>query len=303
MTGTRDQSRPDGDWNHLFAGVNDLNMHYVREGHGQPLILLHGWPEFWWGWHRNIPALATRFDVIAPDLRGFGDTRDTSARPAGPDTHARDIMAFADALGLDRFGLVAHDVGAYVAQHIAQLTPERLTGLFFFNGPYPGIGRRWVDPDHVKEIWYQSFNQQLLAPELVGHSRETCRLYFDNLLRHWSHAPGAFDGQIEHFVDNFMKPGNLEGGFAWYRATHAARMALVRHGAPVLPKIEVPSRFYWGRHDPVILCAWMDRLPEYFAEPEAEIAEGAGHFVHFETPEPANKRVIEFFSRSADRTS
>jgi hypothetical protein len=66
------------------------------------------------------------------------------------------------------------------------------------------------------------------------------RTFFDGMLRHWSHVPSAFDGQIEHFVDNFMKPGNLEGGFAWYRATHAARMALVRDGAPVLPKIEVP---------------------------------------------------------------
>src|SRR5258708_38257285 len=108
MTGTRDQSRPDGDWNHLFAEIND--MHYVREGHGQPLILLHGWPEFWWGRHRNIPALATRFDVIAPDLRGFGDTHDTRARHAEPVTHARTIMAFPDALSLDRLGRVARHV-------------------------------------------------------------------------------------------------------------------------------------------------------------------------------------------------
>jgi len=205
-------------------------------------------------------------------------------------------LAFADALGLNRFGLVAHDVGAYVAQQIARLAPLRLTGLFFFNGPYPGICRRWVDPDHVKEIWYQSFNQQPWAPVLVGHSRETCGVFFQSMLRHWSHVPSAFDGQIEHFVDNFVKPGNLEGGFAWYRATQAARMALVRDGAPAPPKIEVPSRFYWGRHDPVILCAWMDRFPEYFSEPEVEIAEGAGHFIHFETPGAANIRVIEFFA-------
>lgn len=297
MSEPRDLSRPDGDWNHQRAKVNDLDMHYVREGQGKPLILLHGWPEFWWGWHRNIPALAARFDVTIPDLRGFGDTREASVSPAGPDVHAQDVLAFADALGLDRFGLVAHDVGAYVAQQIARLAPARLTGLFFFNCPYPGIGRRWVDADQVKEIWYQSFNQRPWAQELIGHSRETCRIYFENMLRHWSHAPNAFDGQIDHFVDNFMKPGNLEGGFAWYRATHAARMALVRDGAPALPKIKAPSRFYWGRHDPVIPCAWMDRLPEYFEDPEREIAEDAGHFVHFETPEAANARVIEFFSR------
>jgi pimeloyl-ACP methyl ester carboxylesterase len=113
MTGTRDRSRPDANWNHQIAEVNDFNTHYVREGHGQPLILFRGWPEFWRGWHRNIPALTTRFDVIASDLRGFGDTRDRGARPAGPDAHARDIMTFADVLGLDRFGLVAYDVGEH----------------------------------------------------------------------------------------------------------------------------------------------------------------------------------------------
>jgi pimeloyl-ACP methyl ester carboxylesterase len=293
----RDLSRPGGDWNHQRLRVHGLDVHFVREGQGRPLLLLHGWPEFWWSWHRNIPVIAAHFDVIAPDLRGFGDTREIANVPAAADIHARDILALTDTLGLARFGLVAHDVGAYVAQTIARQAPERLTGLFFFNGPYPGIGRRWVDADHVKEIWYQSFNQLPWAPKLVGHDRETCRIYFEGMLRHWSHAPGAFDGQIEYFVDNFMKPGNLDGGFAWYRASHAARMALVRDGAPTLPKITVPSRFFWGRHDPVIPCAWMDRLPEYFETPQMEIAEGAGHFVHFESPDAANTRVIDFFKR------
>ncbi|KFC69260.1 putative hydrolase or acyltransferase of alpha/beta superfamily protein [Bosea sp. LC85] len=297
MSTKRDLSRPDGNWNHHSVRIDDLDMHLVREGQGQSLILLHGWPEFWWGWHRNIPALAAHFDVIAPDLRGFGQTRVRGPEHAGADTHARDILALADALGLRRFGLVAHDVGSYVAQQVARLSPDRLSGLFFFNCPYPGIGRRWVDPEQVQEIWYQSFNQQPWAAQLVGHTRETCRIYFEGILRHWVHAQGALDGLIEHFVDNFMQPGNIESGFAWYRATNASRMALVRDGAPAMPKIEVPSRFYWGRHDPIIRCAWMDRLSEYFASPILEIAEGAGHFVHLETPGPSNTRIIEFFSR------
>ena len=296
MNEQRDLSRPDGDWNHQRAMVDGLDIHFVREGNGPPLFLLHGWPEFWWSWHRNIPALSAHFDVIAPDLRGFGDTREIADEPAGAAVHARDVLLLADALGLERFGLVAHDVGAYVAQTIARQAPDRLTGLFFFNGPYPGIGRRWVDPDQVKEIWYQSFNQLPWAAKLVGRDRETTRIYFEGMLRHWSHAPGAFDGQIEHFVDNFRKPGNLDGGFAWYRASHSARMALVRDGAPEVPKITVPSRFFWGRHDPVIPCKWMDRLNEYFENPSTEIAEGAGHFVHFELPAMANTRIIEFFS-------
>lgn len=291
----RDLSRPDGDWNHGFETVGDLRMHYVREGSGAAVFLLHGWPEFWWSWHRVLPTLAERLDVVAPDLRGFGDTVSRSGKRSEPptaDVHAADIVGLADALGIDRFAVVSHDVGAYVAQQIARSYPDRLTRLFFFNGPYPGIGRRWVDAGHVREIWYQSFNQLSWAPELIGHSRETCRIYFRNMIEHWSHAPGAFEGQIDHWVDNFMKPGNIEGGFAWYSASHPARMALIRDGAPDLPRIETPSRFYWGRHDPIIPCAWTDRLADYFKDPVVEIAEGAGHFVHMEMPAEASDRIL-----------
>jgi pimeloyl-ACP methyl ester carboxylesterase len=292
-----DRTRPDGSWNHRFLDLPDARIHYVDQGSGPPILLLHGWPEFWWTWHRNIPELERSFRVIAPDLRGFGQSTLTTqgSPPAGPEVHAQDVLALADALGIERFGLVSHDVGAYVAQVLARKHPERLSGLFFFNAPYPGIGRRWVDASHVREIWYQSFQQLPWAAKLVGSSRETCRIYFENMLRHWSHAPDAFDGQIEHWVDNFMRPGNIEGGFAWYAATHDARMALVAHGAPSLPPIGVRSRFFWGRHDPVIRAAWMDRLGEYFVNPSLEVAEHAGHFVHFESAEQANRRVAEFF--------
>lgn len=292
---------PNGAWNHNYTEINGVRVHYVREGQGAPIFLLHGWPEFWWTWHRNIPALEAEFDIVAPDLRGFGDSRpsESDAKVApGPNVHAADIIALADELGIRRFGLVSHDVGAYVAQGIARTAPDRVSGLFFLNVPYPGIGRRWVEPDQVREIWYQSFHQQPWAPDLVGHNRETCRIYFENMLRHWSHAEKSFDGQIDHWVDNFMKPGNIEGGFAWYSATHPARMALVRDGAPALPKITTPTRVFWGRHDPIIRVAWVDRLRDYFDDIEVEIAEGAGHFVHFEMPSETNARIIEFFRKT-----
>src|SRR6516164_10572820 len=123
----------------------DLVVNFLREGSGPPLVLLHGWPEFCRSWKKNITALAARFDVIAPDLRGFGDTRRKDGKPAEKTTAgllSADLTAFLDALGLSRVGIVSHDVGAYVAQTFARFSPDRVAALFFFNCPYPGVGSR-----------------------------------------------------------------------------------------------------------------------------------------------------------------
>ena len=78
------------DWNHQYAELSDLRVHYVRHGRGMPIILQHGWPEFWYTWHKNIPVLAENFDIIAPDLRGFGD----SDKPSG----VSDVQDYVDDL-------------------------------------------------------------------------------------------------------------------------------------------------------------------------------------------------------------
>ena len=139
------------DWNHQFIDVNGIRMHYVRSGRkgAPPLLLLHGWPEFWYTYHKIIPALSAHYDVIAPDLRGFGQTD----KPAGSalssyrlEDHADDMLALIKALNLGPVGIVSHDVGAMVTQAIAQRAPDKLRGLFFFNCPYPCIGARWCAP-------------------------------------------------------------------------------------------------------------------------------------------------------------
>jgi pimeloyl-ACP methyl ester carboxylesterase len=287
-------------WNHRDLDVNGIRVHYVRHGEGLPLVLLHGWPEFWFTWRKNILSLARDFDVVAPDLRGFGD----SGKPGLPDPPSdllgdfvEDLRGLADALGFDEFGVVSHDVGAYVAQAFARRYPERLSGLFFFNCPYPGIGERWAEADHVNEIWYQSFNQQPWAASLVGENRETCETYIRHFLDHWSHEPGLFDEDIDAWVDNFMKPGNLQGGFNWYISTNESRIELIRNGPPKLPKIEIPTRVLWGVADKVLKVEWADRLGDYFSDYGFEPAPGAGHFVHYERPELANREIVAFFSR------
>lgn len=284
---------PDG----RLVAAGGLRVHYHRAGAGPALVLLHGWPEFAATWMHTLPALADAFDVVAPDLRGFGRTRAMDdARPAPePGLLAADLAALLDALGIARAGIVSHDLGSAVAQAFARAHPERVSGLFFFNCLYPGIGRRLGAPDHLKETWYQYFNRLPLAEALVGRDRDACRLFIGHFLSHWAHDPHAFDDVLEMWVDNFMQPGVLEGGFDWYRATAALRLRTIREEDPP-PPIAAPTRVLWGASDPVMPAAWADRIPAFFPDATVDIVADAGHFVHFEQPARAGAEIRAFFT-------
>ncbi len=284
----------------LSLPANGITVHVARAGSGRPLLLLHGWLEFWLTWAPCMRRLQDRFQLLAPDLRGFGASDKPTTGPsraAGPEVHAADAVALLDHLKIARVGVVGHDVGAYVAQALAREHPERIAGLFFFNCPHAGIGRRWAEVSHLIEIWYQSFHQMPWAAELVGSSRQACRIYIGHFLRHWARDPHAFDADLEAWVENFMRPGNLQGGFDWYLSAARARAAVIREEVPPMPRIELPTRVMWGRHDPILKAEWVDRLPEFFQDPEITIAEDAGHFVQYETPDAAAAAIVAFFER------
>jgi pimeloyl-ACP methyl ester carboxylesterase len=281
---------------HSRVQANGASFHVVQTGHGEPLLLLHGWPEFWLTWEPVMARLTDRYTLIAPDLRGFGDS-DKPSGPFGPDSHASDLVALLDALHIARTGVVAHDVGGAALLALARKAPERLAGLFFFGFVYPGIGPRMGAPDRLIEIWYQFFNQMEFAPALVGASRETCQAYFSHFLRHWAHRKDAFDDVLPAFIDNFMKPGNLEGGFAHYRGSHAGRLAILKGEAPQLPPIIIPTCVRWQDHDPVFPYAWTDRLGETFTNLDLAPFPNVGHFPHREDPDHAATEIAAFFHR------
>ena len=216
----------------------DLDMTYHRSGDGPALLFLHGWPEWSAIWRKNPPVLAQDFTVIAPDLRNFGNSRGAEARDVSH--YVDDIEALADHLNLDTFGLVGHDVGGFLAQDYARRNPDRLAGLFFFDCPHFGIGKRWVEGGQLREIWYQSFHQLPLALELVGASRESCRRYFQHFLSHWAGTPDAFDHALDEWTDNFMKPGNLAGGFRWYACANERRLKAMENDMAE-PPIDIPA--------------------------------------------------------------
>ena len=281
---------------HLTVRAKDAAFHVARTGHGPPLLLLHGWPEFWLTWEPVMARLADRFTLYAPDLRGFGDS-DKPGGPHGPDAHAADMLALMDALGLKQAGIVGHDVGGGLMQPLARAAPSRIAGLFFFDFVHPGIGPRMAEPDRLNNIWYQSFNQLEIAPQLVGANRETCRAYIGYFLKHWSFREHAFDDVLEAFVDNFLKEGNLAGGFAYYRAAHAGRIRMLKGEAPLLAPIDLPTCIRWAEHDPLFPYAWTDRLGETFTNLDLSMFADVGHFAHREDPDRAASEIAAFFER------
>ncbi len=289
-----------GKLEHLTIPMNGAILHATRTGAGAPLVLLHGWPEAGFTWEPVMERLASRFTLIAPDLRGFGES-DKPSGPFGPEDQAADIAALIRSLGLGPVGIVAHDVGASVAQALARSHPELLAGLFFFNFVYLGIGDRFNRPGHLRSVWHTYFNQSELAPRLLRASPDGVRLYVAHWLESWSHRKDAFGpATVDAFVRNMERPGNLEGGFTYYK-TVAEQRAREADGTAPPPPITLPTCVRWTECDPALDIAWTDRLGEFFTDLDFAPFPQAGHFPHHEDPDRAAAEIAGFFERLALR--
>ncbi|MCM0018694.1 MAG: alpha/beta hydrolase [Tagaea sp.] len=281
----------------------DLRVRYWDEGSGRPVLLLHGWPESCLTFRKNVPELARHVRVIAPDIRGFGRSRRHDGKAderIDAETAAADMIALLDALGVrEPVGIVSHDVGSNVAQHLARTRPDRVADLFFFNCSYVGIGKRWSEPEQLLIMWYQFFHQMPWVEKLVGHSPETARIYLTEMIGGWTATPGDFDqADIDDFAADMIYAEGLKGGLAWYRGLLPLRLRMMKEGAIALPAIPHRTRFLWGARDPILRAAWTDALGAYFTDHTLAFAEGAAHFVHYEAPERANAEMIAFFANS-----
>jgi pimeloyl-ACP methyl ester carboxylesterase len=199
-------------FSHHMASVNGIQIHYVIGGQGDPaVVLLHGWPETWYEWHRVMPALAKNYTVVAPDLRGLGD----SSKPlTGYDgkTLAEDIHQLVTQLGFKTIFLVGHDIGTQVAYSYAAEHPTEVKSLAVMELTIPGF----VPPGRMP-LWWVIFHQTPDVPEALVQGKEMMYLswFFHNL----PFNPAAItQADINEYVSHYSAPGGMRAGFEHYRA-------------------------------------------------------------------------------------
>ena len=278
--------------NHRHADLGDVALHYVTAGKGPPVVLLHGWPETWYEWRHVIPVLARHYTVIAPDLRGLGD----SSCPAGgydKQTVANDIWWLVhETLGHARFRLAGHDWGGPVAFALAAAHPDSVEKLAILDVVIPGDGG---DFSQGGRRWHHAFHMTLDLPEALTRGRED--IYLGWFYREFSWAPGAIGPKtVAEYLRTYRQPGAMRAGFAYYRALPddaAANRALLETGfrlpMPVLAMGGEKTQSRGRAHEPE---QSMRRVAQNVT---GILVPDCGHFLPEEQPEYVAAKLLEFF--------
>ena len=269
--------------------VDGFRLAYERAGSGPPVVLLHGWPGDRTDYEAVVPLLAPDFEVVVPDLRGFGASDKHPEPPAeaySAAAQARSVVGLIDELGLERPLIAGYDIGSRIAQAIARDAPDRVRALVV-SPPLPGAGERVLSPDAMREFWYQAFHQLSLIEEVLDGDRAAVRAYLAHFWRHWS-GPGFEPGdeRLDRLADAYGEPGAMTASIGWYRAGSGMVASSLAETEPEPEdRVATPTTILWQEHDPLFPRAWSDRLDAFFSAVELVELDGAGHFTPVEAPE------------------
>lgn len=273
---------------HDHATVRGVRIHYVSAGEGMPVLLLHGFPQTWYCWRRVIPVLAKHFRVIAPDLKGYGDS-DKPRRGYDVATAGEEWGEFMNALDVDRFDLVGHDWGGIIAWRMALEYPGRIRRLAILNAPF----RRWRPKPYVFFFWIP------LLPELIF--RRWGDAFIEEVLTRASYDfERTYTAEdLETYQEAFRRPGVHKGAMAYYRAVWRGPRAV--WGDP-RRKIEVPALLLWGVFDPALPVDRTVGIEKQVRDLRIRYVPLAAHFIQEEQPDFVNAHLLAFLKdgRTAD---
>jgi pimeloyl-ACP methyl ester carboxylesterase len=273
-----------------FAALSQVKMHYLEEGEGEAVVLLHGWPHTSHAWRHVIPRLSSRYRVIAPDLRGLGDT----SRPAsGYDNAsvARDVLELLDFLGITSSTLVGHDWGGPAAFAAALLARNKIRKLAIIDVVIPGDGRP-AGSSQGGMRWHHMFHRTPHLPEALTEGRES--IYLSWFFDEYSERPGTVHSEdLAEYVRCYSQPGAMHCGFEYYRALEASadfvRSCIERDGKLNLPVLTVAGGAGRGRAKETQESVGL--LAENIT---SHIIPQCGHLVPEEAPEELSQLLLTF---------
>ncbi|MEV4261130.1 alpha/beta hydrolase [Kribbella sp. NPDC049584] len=277
----------------LTEAVDGFRLAYDRIGEGPAVVLLHGWPGDRTDYRLLAPMLAERgFDVVVPDLRGFGgsDAADTDPAQYGVAAQGRSVVGLMDELGLERPVLAGYDVGSRIAQGIARTQSELIDGIVIAP-PLPGIGKRVFSEQAQAEFWYQALHRLPVIEELIDGKPDAVRSYLNHFWTHWS-GPG-FEPELDHLVDTYSQPGAFTASIQWYRAgAGSVAVSAAETAPPLYDRIAVPTVVLWPEFDPLFPRAWSDRVDDFFSDVRVRYVDGVGHYAPLEYPEVLAEEIV-----------
>jgi pimeloyl-ACP methyl ester carboxylesterase len=284
-------------FSHHTTSVNGIQMHYVIGGHGDPVVLLHGWPETWYAWHKVMPALAKNYTVVAPDLRGLGDS---SKPPTGYDgkTVAEDIHQLVGKLGFKTIFLVGHDWGTQVAYSYAAAHPTEVKRLAVMELTIPGFA-----PPGRPPLWWGIFHQTRDVPEALVQGKEMIYLawFYHNL----AYNPAAItQADLNEYVSHYSAPGGMRAGFEYYRAFPQDAIQNMNYSKT---KLTMPVLALGGGYIPtfggnITMPSIIYGMKILAQNVQGVTLPNTGHFIPEEQPVFVVKSLNNFFSGNSTTT-
>ncbi len=283
---------------HEKIKTNGITLNVALDGpsDGPLVLLLHGFPELWYGWRKQIPVLSAKgFLVAAPDQRGYNDSdRPKHVRDYVLDELAKDALGIMDVLGKKSAVVIGHDWGAAVAWWLAIKHPARVERLVVMDVPHPLVMRKFLftDPEQMKKSWYMFFFQLPKIPEMVLSRND-----FEQMEREVvaSAKPGAFTPEdMAIYKAAWRKPGAMTAMLNWYRSI---RSQLLQQPGKDEVRIKMPALVIWGKEDHLLSTEMAAASVGFCDHGRLAVIENATHWVHHEEPERVNALILEHLGR------
>ena len=278
-----------------YAQVGGVRLHYAIAGEGDELVLLlHGFPECWYSWRHQLPALSERYTVVAPDLRGYNLSDKPSGRASYHlDELADDVIGLIHHFGRSKAAVIGHDWGAAIAWHIGFNHPQYLTKLGAFQVPPPSILKRNFSLRQLAASWYMFFFQLPYLPEFILSLNDFALLR--RALKETTAERGIItDSDIDVYKKAWAEPDALTSMLNYYRANVVGRLL----GPSVSEKkITVPTLFVYGQQDRAIIPESVRGVGDVIdAKFDQFLVPTAAHWIQQEIPNEINEILLEFLA-------